>query len=175
MTDAKRAVQALLTRAGVTEPPVPVEQIARLAGAVVSYQPFDSDDISGLLYRSADSAPVIGVNSANAKVRQRFTIAHELGHLHLHSGHSLILERQMHINFRDATSATTSNREEAEANHFAAELLMPRNLLDQYLSALLAGRPLADAAIVAKLAQRFEVSRQAMEFRLSGLGMFTPY
>lgn len=174
MTDLDRAVNELLARAEVNEPPVPVEQIARIAGAVVSYQPFDSDDISGLLYRSAKSAPVIGVNSANAKVRQRFTIAHELGHLHLHTGHSLILERQMHVNFRDATSATTSNSEEAEANHFAAELLMPRNLLEKSIASLLAGRPLPDAAIVAKLAQRFEVSRQAMEFRLASLGLLTP-
>lgn len=175
MTDLDRTVHELLTRAEVNEPPVPVEQIARIAGAVVSYQPFDSDDISGLLYRSAESAPVIGVNSANAKVRQRFTIAHELGHLHLHAGHSLILERQMHVNFRDATSATTSNREEVEANQFAAELLMPRNLLEKSLASLLAGRPLPDAAIVAKLAQRFEVSRQAMEYRLVGLGLLTPF
>jgi Zn-dependent peptidase ImmA (M78 family) len=169
-----RAVRELLAQADVGEPAVPVEQIAQLAGAVVSYQPFDSDDISGLLYRSADSAPVIGVNSSNSKVRQRFTIAHELGHLQLHKGRSLILERQMHVNFRDTTSARTSNQEEAEANRFAAELLMPQDLLEIALSALLAGRPLPDAAFVAKLANRFQVSRQAMAFRLASLGLLTP-
>lgn len=174
MANLREAVEALLARAEIAGPPVPVEHIAHQVGAVVSYQPFDSDDISGLLYRTEGAAPVIGVNSTNAKVRQRFTIAHELGHLHLHAGHSLILERQMHVNFRDATSATTSNKEEAEANQFAAELLMPRKLLEASLAGLLASRPLSDAAIVTRLATRFEVSRQAMEFRLAGLGLFTP-
>lgn len=174
MNEISRVAQGMLEEAGVAEPAVPVEDLARMVGAVVSYQPFDSQDISGLLYRAANAAPVIGVNSANAKVRQRFTIAHELGHMQFHKGHSLILERQMHVNFRDTTSATTTNQEEAEANQFAAELLMPRDFLERALKSLLSGRPLSDAAIVSKLAKRFEVSRQAMEYRLASLGLLTP-
>lgn len=166
--------QRLLTAAAITEPPVPVERIVREAGAIVSYQPFDADDISGLLYRATDSAPVIGVNSNNAKVRQRFTIAHELGHLQLHQQQELILERHVQVNFRDATSSTASNQEEIEANQFAAELLMPGDLLERNLTALLNGRPLSDSDLVKRLASRFEVSRQAMEYRLASLGMLTP-
>jgi len=119
-------------------------QLARDAGAVISYQPFEAEDISGLLYRVAGSAPVIGVNSNNSKVRQRFTIGHELGHLTLHPGHDLILERLVRLNFRDATSSTASDEEEIEANRFAAELLMPQNLLQSSLSILLQGRRLSD-------------------------------
>jgi Zn-dependent peptidase ImmA (M78 family) len=167
-------VQRLLTAASITEPPIPVERIARQAGAVVSYQPFDAEDISGLLYRTADSAPVIGVNSNNAKVRQRFTIAHELGHLQLHEKQELILDRHVQVNFRDSTSSTASNQEEIEANQFAAELLMPRALLERHLRVLLNGRPLTDNDLVGRLAARFEVSHQAMEFRLASLGMLTP-
>src|SRR4029077_13565981 len=109
------------------------------------------------------------------KVRQRFTIAHELGHLQLHKGRSLILERQMHVNFRDATSATITSREEMEANQFSAELLMPHELLERALKSLLKGRPLSDADLVARLAARFEVSRQAMEYRLASSGLLTPF
>jgi hypothetical protein len=47
---------------------VPVEQLARDVGAVISYQPFETEDISGLLYRAAGSAPVIGVNSSNSNL-----------------------------------------------------------------------------------------------------------
>src|SRR5436190_1902719 len=72
------AARDLLARARITEPPVPVEQLASAAGAVISYQPFEAEDISGLLYRAEGAAPVIGVNSNNPKVRQRFTIGHEL-------------------------------------------------------------------------------------------------
>jgi Zn-dependent peptidase ImmA (M78 family) len=168
------AAHRMLTAAAVSDPPVPVDKLVRDAGVVVSYQPFDADDISGLLYRAADSAAVIGVNSNNAKVRQRFTIAHELGHLILHERQELILDRHVQVNFRDTTSSTATNQEEIEANQFAAELLMPQDLLERSLQSLLAGRPLTDIDLVRRLASRFEVSHQAMEFRLASVGMLTP-
>lgn len=173
MTPA-RAARGLLIEARIAEPPVPVERLAQHAGALISYQPFEAQDISGLLYRAASAAPVIGVNSNNPKVRQRFTIAHELGHLTLHQGHDLILERLIRLNFRDATSSTASDKEEVEANRFAAELLMPQDFLEHTLTALLRGRPLSDLELVRRLARRFEVSQSAMEYRLTGLGMLTP-
>lgn len=168
------AARELLITARIAEPPVPVERLAQDAGALISYQPFEAQDISGLLYRTAGAAPVIGVNSNNPKVRQRFTIAHELGHLSLHDGHDLILERLIRLNFRDATSSTASDEEEIEANHFAAELLMPHDFLRYSLGMLLQGRPLSDLELVRRLARRFEVSQSAMEYRLTSLGMLTP-
>lgn len=173
MRPASSARELLIT-ARIAEPPVPVERLAQDAGALISYQPFEAQDISGLLYRTAGTAPVIGVNSNNPKVRQRFTIAHELGHLRLHDGHDLILERLVRLNFRDATSSTASDAEEIEANHFAAELLMPDDFLRHNLNVLLQGRPLSDLELVKRLARRFEVSQAAMEYRLTGLGMLTP-
>jgi Zn-dependent peptidase ImmA (M78 family) len=163
----------LLMSGGVTSPPVPVERLARDSGALVSYQPFETDDISGLLYRAEGAAPVIGVNSSNSKLRQRFTIAHELGHLLLHEGTGLIIERLVRVNFRNATSSTATDSEELEANRFAAELLMPEDLLQRILGSLLVGRPLSDIDLVKRLARRFEVSEQAMTFRLANLGILT--
>lgn len=173
MTPAE-AAHGLLAKARITEPPIAVEQLARDAGGVISYQPFEAEEISGLLYRVAGSAPVIGVNSNNPKFRQRFTIAHELGHLTLHHGHDLILERLVRLNFRDATSSTASDEEEIEANQFAAALLMPTDFLRHSLMILLQGRPLSDLEVVRRLAKRFEVSQSAMEYRLTSLGMLTP-
>jgi Zn-dependent peptidase ImmA (M78 family) len=164
----------LLTKGRVSEPPVPVERLAREAGALISYQPFDAQDISGLLYRAAGADPVIGVNSNNTKERQRFTIAHELGHLLLHDGNGLILERLVRLNFRDATNSTASDEEEIQANRFAAELLMPRQFITRAVDLLLQGRPVSDLELVRRLARRFEVSQSAMEFRLTGLGILTP-
>lgn len=164
----------LLTEAGVKGYPVAVELVARHLGAVISAQPFDSEDISGLLYRSPGNAPIIGVNSTNTAVRRRFTVAHEIGHLLLHSPHELIIERHVHVNFRDAADNKASVKDEIEANQFAAALLMPHELLNRGLETLLAGRPLPDNELVLRLATRFEVSRQAMEFRLASLGLLTP-
>ncbi|MDT3438732.1 ImmA/IrrE family metallo-endopeptidase [Pseudofrankia sp. BMG5.37] len=173
MTKAHEEASRLLRTARLAQPPVPVERLAREAGALISYQPFEADDISGLLYRAVGAAPVIGVNSTNSKVRQRFTIAHELGHLLLHKGNGLIFERHVRLNFRDATSSTATDSEEIDANEFAAELLMPEDLLKKALDAILAGRHLSDSELVARLARRFEVSQQAMTFRLATLGILT--
>lgn len=171
---AEDAAAALLSEHGLTGIPVPVETLAATCGALIRYQPFDADDVSGLLYRQPDQPPVIGVNSANHAVRQRFTIAHELGHLHLHSGHQLILDRLVRVNFRDAASSTASDWEEMQANAFAAALLMPKDAIAARLRRLISGQPLTDDDLITRLARDFQVSRPAIEYRLINLGLHTP-
>jgi Zn-dependent peptidase ImmA (M78 family) len=61
-----------------------------------------------------EGLPTIGFNPSIAWVRRRFTIAHEIGHLLL--GHT-------------CTDPDLDNDPEAEANQFAAELLMPLAIL----------------------------------------------
>lgn len=52
--------------------------------AAVRYSPFEGE-LAGMLVRG-DGQIVIGVNSLHPLNRQRFTIAHECGHLLLHKG-----------------------------------------------------------------------------------------
>jgi Zn-dependent peptidase ImmA (M78 family) len=163
----------VLDMAGVTTAPILVEKVATHLGAVIRYQPFEHD-VSGMLFRSESGPPIIGVNSANAQVRQRFTIAHELGHLLLHKGRRLILDRLVRINFRDATSSTATDTQEIEANAFAAALLLPQPLLRERLHWHLEDVQITDEQLVERLAKDFRVSRQAMEFRLVNLGLLTP-
>lgn len=169
-----RAKDLLADRGCANQIPVPVERIAASLGAAVRYQPFEADDISGLLLRQDGQRPIIGVNSVNASVRQRFTIAHEIGHLLLHEGKGLILDRLVRVNFRDAVSSTATDRQEREANAFAAALLMPDEQIIQQLQHLTSGTHKSDTKIVQSLAKAFDVSRQAMEFRLINLGLLTP-
>ncbi|MDT3438262.1 ImmA/IrrE family metallo-endopeptidase [Pseudofrankia sp. BMG5.37] len=169
-----QAVNLLIQSGWSGRIPVPVEDVAGFSGAVIRYQPFEADDVSGLLLREEDAPAVIGVNSANARVRQRFTIAHEVGHLKLHEGKRLILDRLVRVNFRDAVSSTATDRQEREANAFAAALLMPDEAVAGSLSKLAQGRERSDTAIVQNLARTFDVSRQAMEYRLMNLGFLTP-
>lgn len=171
---AERAAGDLLERYGSTDLPVPVDRIATFCGVRVSYQPFDGEDVSGLLYRKPGSDPVIGVNSSNSLVRQRFTIAHELGHLELHKGKELILDRLVRVNFRDSTSSQATDAEEMEANAFAACLLMPKHALQEQMEIYVRRKRVRDEQVVEGLARDFKVSRQAMEFRLINLGLFTP-
>jgi len=154
--------------------PVPVELLARSAGTVVTYEPFEAD-VSGLLYQEEGHPAVIGVNSATSTNRQRFTIAHELGHLLCgHDAQTLILDRTVRVNWRDKTSSAATDTQEIEANGFAAALLMPVGHVRDRLDGLVRGRRLDDDAVVGRLARTFAVSRQAMEYRLANLGLLNP-
>ena len=80
--DSTTRVQSLLTRFAIRAAPVPVDRIAKGLGAQLRFSPLD-EELSGMIYISA-TTPIIGVNSLHHPNRQRFTIAHEIGHLELH-------------------------------------------------------------------------------------------
>ena len=102
---------------------------------------FPLESVDGILVVVEDQ-PTIGFNPSMAWVRRRFTIAHEIGHLLL--GHT-------------CTDPDLDNDPEAEANQFAAELLMPLALLKIDYKA----KPSPDY-----LAQKYIVSREAMIIHL---------
>ena len=78
----------LLTTCRVTAPPVPVERIAASHGIQIVRSVAEWNE-SGFLLRD-NSRIIIGINPRNSPKRQRFTIAHELGHWLLHEGKPLI-------------------------------------------------------------------------------------
>jgi Zn-dependent peptidase ImmA (M78 family) len=122
-----------------------------------------------------DDVVVIGVDRSQAKHRQRFTIAHELGHLLMHPGRSVIVEhlrRPARVNFRDARSGLATDREEIEANQFAAGLLMPRRFLENDYEGM--AERFDDDDVPARLARKYQVSEQAMRFRLMNLAFIDP-
>ena len=165
---ARRKARELLRDAKVRERPVPVERLARLAGARIHYEPFDGR-ISGMVHRQANGGAIIGVNAAHAINRQRFTIAHELGHLILHKDETLHVDEREPIAFRNEESSLATKDVEIEANQFAAELLMPVDLLAKEIGSLPDDMEAEDAVI--ELADRFQVSEQAMTLRLTRLGV----
>jgi Zn-dependent peptidase ImmA (M78 family) len=153
--------------------PIDVEALAKSLGILVRYQPF-AEDLSGVLVKE-QSQTVIGVNSSQAITRQRFTIAHELGHYTLgHEGEVFVdkmLRHQAVVIRRDGKSSLGQDLYEIQANQFAAELLMPRELLVRQVSKRLDKKPnVSSAELVMDLARAFLVSTQAMEYRLTNLG-----
>ncbi len=164
---ARRKATKLLRAANVSEAPVPVELLAEQAGAIIYYEPFDGR-LSGMIHRQPNGRVVIGVNSSHAPTRQRFTIAHELGHLLLHKEELLHVDESASIRFRDEESSLATKADEIEANQFASELLMPAHLVWKEIDALPDDLDPEDAIPV--LAERFEVSEQAMTLRLNRLG-----
>jgi Zn-dependent peptidase ImmA (M78 family) len=164
----KLKVMDILGHYNITSPPVPVENIALDMGLVIRREPLEEGDVSGLLYQSGTSA-MIGVNSQEPPTRQRFTIAHELGHFLLHGKQKLYVDKGFRIHLRDQTSSEATDRQEIEANQFAAELLMPEEMVRRMLGTQMIDIE-SDADLV-EWAKRFEISTQALIFRLANLGI----
>jgi Zn-dependent peptidase ImmA (M78 family) len=169
----REIVESLLDRHGVKAAPVPIEKIARAHEIELKAERVD-DDLSGFLLRAKGSRrAIIGVNDNHHPNRQRFTIAHELGHYLLHEGEAVHLDQSRSgftMNFRDQESATGEDDAEREANLFAAELLMPAGFLQKDVQ----GKDLdlldVDDQFLGELAKRYKVSVQALTFRLANLG-----
>ena len=164
----QQRVSKLLKANHVTKAPVPVERIAANLGIELKFSPAE-DDLSGALIRT-DETVVIGVNSSHHPNRQRFTIAHELGHFLLHEGIQMHVDEDFRVNLRNEESSKATSREEIEANRFAAELLMPRHFIEQDVIKYEAH----SEDLVQLLSQRYMVSTRAMEIRLTGLGVVSP-
>ncbi|HKS06042.1 MAG TPA: ImmA/IrrE family metallo-endopeptidase [Gemmatimonadaceae bacterium] len=152
--------EAVLQAAGVRTIPVPVEDLAAKNQLLISRAPHT--EFSGLLIRK-DGHALIGINSREPLVRQRFTIAHELGHFFLHP------QKDTFVDYRDNKKEVMRTPREKQANMFAAALLMPRaSLLKDFRS--IAKHGFTEDELTA-LAKRYEVSEDAMRFRLLNLNL----
>ena len=176
--DIEQKAQDLLNDFHVSELPISLELIAKKMG--VNLLPFDLGmDVSGLLHLEENSA-TIGYNPNESKVRQRFTIAHEIGHYVLHtnngiklSNDDIFIDNKNHyqeIMFRSETTKLTSENynKEKEANAFAAALLMPLEVVKKEILKY-KGFDLSDNTMIVDLAKKFEVSIPAMSFRIINL------
>lgn len=169
MGKAEMKAARLLEETGQSDQtPVDVEAIARHLHAQVVEERLDRS-VSGLLYRDGEQI-VIGVNSTHSDRRRRFTIAHEIGHLVLHKGRPLVLDH-VRVNFRDANSSMASDLEEIQANAFAAEILMPQDQVIASARRLSEDQAVTESATISYLAQGFDVSEEAMQYRLINLGL----
>jgi Zn-dependent peptidase ImmA (M78 family) len=162
----QKLVSELLDEFEVAKPPVPVRRIARGRGARI-FREGQEGDLSGFLFRRGKEI-IIGVNTDQAPVRQRFTIAHELGHLLLHDLTELHVDHGFTVRLRSDLSSLGLDEQEMEANRFAAELLMPMRLLKEDLEGT--ELDLTDDETFRSLAKQYGVSAQALAIRLTGLG-----
>lgn len=141
--------------------PVDVEALCASLGIGVQYVGFSEierkvkKEISGAILKRSQTYTIL-VNEADPDVRARFTIAHELGHYYLHMKND---NRKIITSFRRDQSPR-----ETEANKFAAELLMPKALIEEEYDKMVI--PVSDT-----LAKKFNVSKPAMRIRLDGLGL----
>ncbi|AIT60150.1 ImmA/IrrE family metallo-endopeptidase [Corynebacterium doosanense] len=113
------------------------------------------EDLDGFMVPPRDGyGAQIYVDTDSSPARQRFTTAHELGHL-VEDGERLQVDRR-----RDALSKEGTDPHELFANEFAASLLMPEFAVRQLVAAGMAR---------ARLHGFFGVSQLAMQHRLRNL------
>ena len=156
---------ALLRELNISKPPIDAWRVARHLGVRVERAEL-GEECSGVLLRKGGAA-VIGVNYSHHPNRQRFTIAHELGHFLLHKGEKYVDKGMATVQFRNAESSTGTQREEREANQFAAALLMPVEWVRREFEK----HPfdLGDDTTLTAMCRLFGVSSQAMSYRLAKL------
>lgn len=169
----ERAAEQLLLSHGIQRAPVNVESLAVELGIAVVFDDVGSNDVSGMLYRKPPVSVMV-INAKHAHHRQRFTIAHEIGHAYLHDADTY-LDGLATLRFRDHRAAAGTDAEEREANRFAAAVLMPAIWVRARFLELVTGRrPSAEEQAIARLAREFDVSQQAMHFRLVNLNLVDP-
>ena len=137
--------------------PVDVLGVAKRFGVHV-YSAKLADKISGVLVRDpsygSESGFVIFVDQDEPAYRQRFTAAHELGHFVLHKDS---IGDRVEDNYLLRSEGMT-NKQEREANRFAAALLMPLDVIESEMA--------SGNTTVSGLANAFNVSPTAMSIRL---------
>ncbi len=150
----------VLEKMKINSAPVSVEDIASRWHIVIKRA--SHSNFSGVLLRKEDAA-FMAINSDESPVRQRFTIAHELGHFFLHE------TKGTFIDYRDNKTNIVRDKRERDANKFAAALLMPKKLLLKDIKSFLENG--LDKEITTFLAKKYEVSEDAMTFRLMNLNL----
>lgn len=131
------------------------------------YDPFNGDIVSGAIVKHENGSIEIYVNKNDSYERQRFTIAHELGHYFIHLQNAPSFER---VDMHRATGYSTSMPQEVEANNFAASLLMDRNMVIEKF-VLTKDFNFSELKSIEYLANLFGVSKSAMQYRLINLGL----
>lgn len=156
-TEARHKTLALLKAAKITQAPVRLNEIYKLVqeefGAVIV--PADESVVGkerDAMLVNRDGQLIILYNKNRPVVRQRFSVAHEIGHLYF--GH-VMGNSSAHHGYK--------NYDEQEANHFAAHLLMPTKFLRADIKARMKD--------IDELAKRYEVSTDALWVQISSTGL----
>lgn len=142
-------------------PGLPIEQIVSTIGGTICYTSYNQDDAPESIIVRPDLTFEIFLSSLTSQNRDRFTIAHELGHLFLH--YPLVKKLNPSASMRATRWVDEGNQDlqrcEWEANWFAASFLMPSSEF----------KTKAIKMDIDALSSHFGVSRNAAEVRKKSL------
>jgi Zn-dependent peptidase ImmA (M78 family) len=167
----EKKAEGLIDISKISGPAVPVKDIIKNKGLDV--MPYDlGEGVSGTLVIENNKG-YIAYNPSDSATRQRFTMAHELGHFLLHAANpnssKVFVDMSFIVKYRGSKNYTPSEwKQEQQANAFAAALLMPLKFIKVEL-AKKENQKLGEVELIESLAKTFEVSVPAMTFRLNNI------
>jgi Zn-dependent peptidase ImmA (M78 family) len=150
---ARKVARKLLADVNITNPPIVLNKVVAHIKKSHNFTIRGWDlgkGVDGLQITSGDRVAV-AYNQDQHRHRQRFTVAHEIGHFML--GHTS----------KNHDRSDDNIPEEIEANQFAAELLMPLSMLKHEIK--------GGNKICGHLAKRFDVSEEALWIRIKECGL----
>lgn len=150
--------EALIAELGISSPKeIDVDAIAFDSQVEVVYEAMTGCEATLVGY--CDRA-IATINPSEYRGRERFSVAHELGHWHLHRGRSFTCRVD------DPSANLSSDRRiEREADTFASHLLMPKALFGPAIASF--GNPTFQQ--LKRVADEFETSISATALRLANV------
>lgn len=148
--------------------PVNIEALGRALGLRVQKNAFLPDGISGHLRRADDGVYEIASSGREHYFRQRFTLAHEIGHFVLHKSVVDLRggvdddEKYRSTERGDIYNSHIDLFHEKQANSFAANVLMPEEAVRSAIGE-------RQSVPLSELYKKFQVSPSAMRWRLRSL------
>jgi len=140
--------------------PVDVNLIANQLGIEVRF--LDQNELHLIGQASLENGQrVIYINPTDSLVRQRFTLSHELAH---HILNHVTHETPCFRDLRHSFNGDDKSLKERDANRLGAEILMPEYAIRHSIDK-------ENIRTIENLAVKFNVSEQAMYYRLKDLNL----
>lgn len=149
----------LLDRARLLCAPVPMVRLAQAVGMHVSLATFRDPRVTGALQVVTPRAAHAWINGLEGPTRQRFVLAHLLGHWQLHAAEGEAFSECHDVMDVELRGEASGAPEESAANQFAAAVLMPAPMLEEFR--------LRGCRDPVRLAEVFRVAVHAMQVRLA--------
>ena len=160
MNEIRSKAYNILNKLNIDSMPVDVDFVAKQLNCEI--QRIDPDDLpndfpcdknkfSGAIIKMEDKNYIL-LNKYDSLKRQKFTIAHELGHL--------VLENTDNVDCRE--NMYSKDKSELNANEFAGSLLMPKEWMKEVIDIIDDNYELANI---------FQVSKQAIEIRRRNIAL----
>lgn len=159
----------------LTDIPVPIEDIAQRYGFDISTLALPADTTAVIV--RAHGRQIIGVNDDHTNQRRRFSVAHSIGHVVMHLPARPPQCGDAVVDHLTETLIRTDSLDPQprciEANAFASQLLMPRNIVMERFRRSVRKFTMREH-LIGEIADAFEVSRTAMGIRLASMHLIDP-